>query len=234
MQDGDITKFFEIWDRVAQMKRKTPDDGVTKKGYFRMLSRYSLEEIANALEAHMMNPDHGHYLPGPSDVVREFQLHSPNQFPGPEEAWSSFPRDESLSVCVCSEMLTAWGVALDLDPVAGRMAFKESYKTHVSRAQAQGKKPIWFISPGSDKQHLEQTALEAVRSGRIEAEAGAVYLPHIPVTDLKQLADGQVTANALQLAHDQTVSAVDQLLIDAPLASEETRQLHLKKIRELT
>lgn len=38
--------------------------------YWAVLSRYDLQSVLHALEAHAADPDHGHFMPKPADLVR--------------------------------------------------------------------------------------------------------------------------------------------------------------------
>ena len=215
MQLSDMQDFFKCWDAQAKMYDKTIDNG-PKQMAFKLLHGYELADIKLALRRHMLDPEFGRFMPKVADVVRQIQIHAPNQFPGSEEAWAMFPRDESQSACICDEMAAAWGVASQQDEIAGRMAFREKYQREVARAKAQGRQPRWFVSCGSDQSHREQVALDAVRNAQISPAAAVAHLPHIPVADLQLLAQEKTTANCLLEKHAQTVGSVDQLLLAAP------------------
>ncbi|WP_299075856.1 hypothetical protein [uncultured Paraglaciecola sp.] len=158
----------------------------------------------------------------------------PAMWPGAEQAWAQFPRNEEDSACVCQEMLAAWGIASGLDEISGRMAFKEAYNRAVSQAMSEGKQPNWIITTGSDKQHREQITLDAVRDCLISPKAAQVHLPHIPTDDLLKLSTQQVTVNNLIENHAQTVKSLDQLMLAAPAdADAEIAKAHLRDIKEL-
>lgn len=132
--------------------------------------------------------------------------------PGPEEAWAMFPKDEQDAAVVTEEMSVAWGVAsklYDSDPIAARMAFKESYFEAVREARLHGHPAKWRLTPGLNKALTESVAVEAVKAGKLPPAAIEAYvLPeHRPVgTILRALtaplayAPRQLEANKKRLA----------------------------------
>lgn len=107
--------------------------------------------------------------------------------PGAEEAWAMFPKDEADAGVVTDEMSLAWGVAAKLyetDPIAARMAFKESYFAAVREARLQGQPARWRLTPGLNRKITESVAAEAVRAGKLPtAEIAEYVLPeHRPAT----------------------------------------------------
>ena len=107
----------------------------------------------------------------------------PGGHPGPEEAWSTISRamsNEALSLVWSDEMREAYGVANNIgdDPVAARMAFKETYQRLVSQARADGRQPKWSVSQGTDKADRERAILEGVKQGRLSAPYAQRLLPH--------------------------------------------------------
>jgi len=95
--------------------------------------------------------------------------------PGPEEAYSiakySIESEESTVVWT-KQIEKSSFVAMDLDKVAGRMAFIETYKK-----QDFSQPPHWFVSLGWDKSQREGPILEAVRLGRLTSTAAQNQLP---------------------------------------------------------
>lgn len=86
--------------------------------------------------------------------------------PGAEAAWASFPKSEADAAVVTDEMAAAWGVVASLhesDPVAARMAFKESYEKAVREAKAEKRPVRWFLSGGTSKAANEAAAIEGLR-----------------------------------------------------------------------
>lgn len=99
--------------------------------------------------------------------------------PGPEEAWAMIPQDEAGSVVWTDEMAEAFGVARSLldDPVAARMAFRETYLRLLTEARTLRRPVRWTPSLGQDPSQREYAVLEAERHGRISAKHAASLLP---------------------------------------------------------
>lgn len=103
----------------------------------------------------------------------------PNGWPGPEEAWASFPKSEEDTGVVTQEALRAWGIAEQLwehgDKVGARMAFKEAYQEAV--AQADMRTPQWQVSLGWDVKKREEPIKRAIEQGLISYERVQHILP---------------------------------------------------------
>lgn len=144
------------------------------------LVKYPFEAVRAALSAHVQDPVAGKFAPKPADVIGKLQ--SLDGRPGPEEAWSMIPRNESASVVWTDEMSQAFGVALPLlnegDAVAARMAFLEQYRKLVSQARDAGMAAKWMPSLGTDVGGREAVLVEAAERGRLPAEHVARLLPY--------------------------------------------------------
>jgi len=104
--------------------------------------------------------------------------------PGAEEAWAMIPKDESASVVWSDEMAGAFDVArhlIDEDPIAARMAFKETYSRLISDARASGAPVRWTPSLGHDKRGRQAALQEAVERGRLSAPHAQELLPDQPI-----------------------------------------------------
>ena len=115
-----------------------------------------------------------------SDIIDRI----PGGHPGVEEAWamvSTVMSDEQASVVWTDEMRQAYGVAAALsgDPVAARMAFKESYLARIGEARAMGRLVKWSVSLGWDKQRREIAVKEAVEKGRLTHASALAYCPDL-------------------------------------------------------
>lgn len=102
--------------------------------------------------------------------------------PGVEQAWAMLPRDEHASVVWTEDMREAWAAALPLlvdgDRIAARMAFKEAYTARVTQARAERRPVCWGASLGMDRHARGAVVAEAVRLGRLSADAGTLLLGH--------------------------------------------------------
>lgn len=164
------------------------------------LQRFPFEAVRSGLSAHVQDPIAGKFAPKPADIIGKLQ--SMDGRPGPEEAWSMIPRDESSSVVWTEEMAEAFGVANPLlnegDQVAARMAFTERYRALVQQARDAGKPVKWMPSLGTDRLGREGALLEAESKGRLTSEHVAGLLPYreeqgaMLLAKLKQLAAPKV------------------------------------------
>jgi hypothetical protein len=117
--------------------------------------------------------------------------------PGPEEAWSMLPRDESQTVVWTDEMRQAHAVAAPLlsagESVPARMAFKEAYLRLVADARDAGRPVDWSASLGYDERGREAALLEAVNAGRLPLARAREFAPALPAPDAKvmQLLEGK-------------------------------------------
>jgi hypothetical protein len=107
----------------------------------------------------------------------------PGGHPGPENAWSLVQRgmqNEALTMVWTDEMREAYGVAAGLadDPVAARMAFKETYQQLVSVSRSKNAEIKWSVSQGTHKSDRELQITEGVKAGRLLPEYAQRLLPH--------------------------------------------------------
>lgn len=131
----------------------------------------------------------------PSDIIDRI----PGGHPGPEEAWALVAKslaNEAVSIVWTNEMREAMGVALALgdDPIAARVAFKETYTRLVSEARARRSGPVWSASLGWEASGREVAKQEAENRNR--ATQG---LPALPVVERALLDDAEVGALARSL-----------------------------------
>ena len=115
----------------------------------------------------------------------------PGGHPGVEEAWALVARslnNESVSIVWTDQMREAMGVALALgdDPIAARMAFKETYTRSVSEARAKREMPKWSASLGWDPHGREIAQIEAENRNRI-----TLGLPALQIGETLMISDGQ-------------------------------------------
>lgn len=104
--------------------------------------------------------------------------------PGAEEAWAILPRSESQTAVWTEEMALAFGVASPLlhagDPIAARMAFKETYSRLVAEARNERKPVNWTATLGHDPHGREGALAEAVAKGRLSLEHAREFIPGLP------------------------------------------------------
>ncbi|GAB4355725.1 MAG: hypothetical protein Kow0060_07890 [Methylohalobius crimeensis] len=141
------------------------------------LSRYSLLAIEKALrrvrrECHRMTL---------AAVIE--RLEQDDGRPGPDEAWALAVQavDETATIVWTKEVAEAWGIAIPIlesgDKVGARMAFREAYERTVRHARESGSPVRWQLSLGTDTAQREETARQAVESGKLAHEHVAHLLP---------------------------------------------------------
>lgn len=127
--------------------------------------------------------------------------------PGAEEAWAMIPKDEAGSVVWTAEMRDAYAVARSLlpgDPIAARMAFKETYEKLTVGARARQDRATWSPTLGHDLEQRGPAIRFALDRGRIThdqaqkllADPGGrestLALPapeSVPKAELRQISD---------------------------------------------
>jgi hypothetical protein len=122
------------------------------------------------------------------DIIQRIKIEDGR--PGPEEAWSMVPKSDNETVVWSEEMSSAWGIARSLlpDKVAARMAFIESYRSHVHMARKEHRKVKWSPSIGEDPNQRDRVIAQAVIKGRLSAKFAKKICPELPpMAENKQL-----------------------------------------------
>lgn len=125
-------------------------------------------------------------FPSVSDVIARIN----DGRPGVEEAWAMIPKDENRSVVWTKEMAEAFGVCrclLQDDPIAARMAFKETYLRLTSEARMQNKPIEWQPSLGLDIDGREDVLKIAFEKQQLTFEHVRSILPGIAIEALKRV-----------------------------------------------
>jgi len=101
--------------------------------------------------------------------------------PGAEEAWAMLPQIESHSVVWTAEMAGAYAAVKDIwdQPVAARMAFKETYQRICAESKAKNLVVLWMFSPGTDENLQQRALIEAVEKNRITPARAMELAPHL-------------------------------------------------------
>lgn len=116
----------------------------------------------------------------------------PGGHPGPEQAWalcSQAMHDETRSLIWSDEMREAYAAAsaVDDDPVAARMAFKEVYMKAVAQSRDAQTPITWTLSRGTDTALLELVVSEGVKAGQLTPAYAQRLLPQHNLTELQAL-----------------------------------------------
>lgn len=151
----------------------------------------------------------------------------PNTWPGAEEAWATFPREEADTAVVTHEAMEAWAIARPVwdsgDKIGARMAFKEAYERAVGR-QDRASMPQWHVSVGWDNAGREAPLLKAIEQGRIEADRVQHLLLSGPVVDAGPIA-GLLTGTVSN-------ASLDDLAKDRIASIRRSMQAHSKRVAE--
>jgi len=129
------------------------------------------------------------FFPTVSDVVARID----DGRVGPEEAWAMIPKDESGSVVWSDEMAEAYNVVrfmIEDDPIAARVAFKETYTRLVADARSNRKPVKWSPSLGHDPHSRASALMDAVNKRRMALEDARTHAPELEyqgTPNLKQL-----------------------------------------------
>ena len=104
----------------------------------------------------------------------------PNGWPGPDEAWAAFPKDERETGVITPEAMQAWTIAMPLwdggDQIGARMAFREAYVRLVAECTA--RRPTWTVTLGYDRDARVAPIQRAVEAGRLTHDEAQKFLPH--------------------------------------------------------
>jgi hypothetical protein len=135
------------------------------------LSGYSLDICLAALRR--CYKEHKGHL-APSDVISRID----DGWPEPNEAWALCTADESTTVVVCDEILSAYNQASqnETDRQAVRMAFREIYAEIRREARERRSEPRWFVSLGTDNDRRQNAVREALQRGRLTEKQAENYL----------------------------------------------------------
>lgn len=116
----------------------------------------------------------------------------PSSHPGVEEAWAIMSKalgNESITIVQTEEMLQAFAVANSLadDPIAARMAFKETYVRLVSEARNRRQPAAWSATLGWDAAGRQPVIEDALKRGRLTYQHAQRICPELPPLDGERL-----------------------------------------------
>lgn len=89
MQENDKVEFRKGMNSIFTLYSKAEPSKNTVGLYFEALRRYSLQEVTEAVNRHVVDPDSGQYLPKPADIVRNIDGNTQTQS---ELAWTKVDR----------------------------------------------------------------------------------------------------------------------------------------------
>lgn len=177
MNESNKTEFIEMLSATLDLYGRKLSPGAYSI-WFECMLGFDIASVRSAFQEFAIAG--GSHAPVPADIVKILQRS--DGWVNAEEAWSIVSKalfDESVTVFWTPPMQSAFGVALNLveDAVAARMAFKEVYTRELTEARMRGEKPVWQVSPGTDKGMREAAVEEALRLGRIGLDYAIKLLP---------------------------------------------------------
>lgn len=143
--------------------------------WWAVLQGYSLDEVKQALTAHLSDPERGRFAPRPADVIAKI----PTGHPEANEAWAmvaSAIGDEGATLVITEPMRTAFFAADALadDKIAARMAFLDVYRREIQNAGP----PKWVTTLGHDPYRRDDALEQAVALGRLPRRYADGLLSH--------------------------------------------------------
>lgn len=107
MNQSEEIQFYEIWGAVAQMTMNQNLTDAAMKLAFNILSAYELEDISNAVHAHLRDPENGKWMPKPADIIQKMN----GTLPKPAEIVGLARANNSPLGCFARMIIGKW----DLD-----------------------------------------------------------------------------------------------------------------------
>jgi hypothetical protein len=169
----DFDDFEALLNSTAQLMGKPAPQGAQVAMFFRVMQRYSIDVVREALEAHLRDSQRGRFFPMPADLIAQIEGRMDTR-PTSDEAWAISIKalDEFDSVVWTDEMAEAWGICkpiIDMgDEVGARMAFKAAYDRLVMKSRETGVEAKWAVSLGFDVNKRAVALEKAQKAGRIQ------------------------------------------------------------------
>lgn len=184
MKQSDFDNFSELLTTTAEMYNKTFKPTQTAI-YFNVLSKFPIEAVRMAFNAHLQDSERGRFMPLPADLIGHLEKMRFDDRPSAEEAWSTAVQsiDENITVVWTEETSQAWYAAANElmaigDKFNASRGFIAKYNDLVSLARLQGKPVKWLVVQGYDKDLREQAIREAHKAKKITTEHIKILLPY--------------------------------------------------------
>lgn len=165
------------WLAIKDGKEKPSGDLLTI--FWTTFANVSIIDFESAIQAHLLDPKHGMFVPKPADIVRGLQGKLQNDGrPEADEAWGIALQatSEAATLVWTPEIRSAWAAAETIvtearDKIGGRKAFIAAYDRLVERARSQSEPVKWEVALGHDPKQREQAMAQAARLNRISSSA---------------------------------------------------------------
>ncbi len=235
MKQSDFDNFSELLTTTAEMYNKTFKPTQTAI-YFNVLSKFPIEAVRMAFNAHLQDSERGRFMPLPADLIGHLEKMRFDDRPSAEEAWSTAVQsiDENITVVWTEETSQAWYAAANElmaigDKFNASRGFIAKYNDLVSLARLQGKSVKWLVVQGYDKDLREQAIREAHKAKKITTEHAKILLPyHTSEEGTLERIQGNVSLmieSKGATANHKNLSRVDEIRIAG--------ELHQKRIADL-
>lgn len=143
--EQNVQMFGDMMGKVAELYRTQALSRAALMMYWNALERYSFQEVRQALNLHMQNPDNGQFFPKPADIIRQIGGDTVTQAAaawskvdyairtsGP---WVSVIFDDAITHKVIEDMggwIALCGVSADEYPFKAN-EFKVKYRGYIMR-----------------------------------------------------------------------------------------------------
>ncbi len=175
---ADITELMRGMYNVKDFSERSADIW-----YSVISSSIAYDEFVSALQKYLASAL-GVYPPKPVNILdialgkaktpEEFIQEKIEEHPDPDMAWAIASRmlDERETLVITQEILNSFRMVshMSADSIAQRKAFQSFYRKEVQQSVEQGKKPVWTISRGWDKNLWKVRIQEAVDHGFLSIE----------------------------------------------------------------
>jgi len=126
--------------------------------YVKVLTRFSIEQLKKAIDAHQFDPENGQWMPMPAHLIKHININDGR--PTADEAWLNTPKSEHESISWTEEARQAFLELESQNPNATdiemKMAFRPLYDRLVSEARSNGVPMKWVNTYGFDSEGREE------------------------------------------------------------------------------
>jgi len=208
-----------VWHAVTNGK-ESPSPALMDI-FWKAFANVDITDFERAIQAHLLDPKHGMFVPKPADIVRGLQsAHNDDGRPEGDEAWSTAldALDEANTVVWTRETSAAWHavaamIESDKDKISARMAFLKIYDRLVSDARKKGEPTEWVKSYGFDTEKRALALEKAARLNRISSKEAVAMIEMSKPLMLTYAGDGQGSEMLRRIAEwrkTHTMSAAEK------------------------
>lgn len=190
-----------------------------------------IEDFERAIDAHLLDPKHGMFVPKPADVARGLlTAHANDGRPDGEEAWGIALQatSEEATIVWTPEIRAAWAAAEPVvreakDKIGARKTFISTYERIVDAARRNGEPLCWETSLGTDAELRTQAIEQAQRLNRLSNREALAMIEMVkPLALPAPGTDGAIVLQRIRETREKLVMerAARQAEIDAKKTEE--------------